>query len=514
MKKNIYLLILVLAIGFFAVQSQTSYAAQLGANLVSNGDFEIWNDKAGSDPVVKEVLPEGYIPQTTTDTRTSLSSDARSGNNAIRVNAPTSSHCRFGSPYMTLEAGNYIVKFWMKGTVLLRWVTLTKNGTAPSGTHNASNNLMVTPMGAAQEVNKQTFDDWTEITCTFNNLLAGEYNINMSVAFTSADFVLDDLSMEKEVADPTDNTLSNMTLQSVSLATPEKVPGFNPATITYNVLLSFHYNDGIPQLAGTPNSTTATIQSVTQASSITSEDVADRTASIVVKAQNGSLKTYSVVFEQSKSFIAGALFNNFAGFANKSQLYTQNADKLNHGDFWGDYSFRPITTGNVYCITPQLANGAGTLTFWKRLFSSDGSSDLIISYFTSTVDSVHLKTIPSSELTTTWVKETIEINNQDPTTRVKFAIRRDASQTNFYWDDVMITPYTATSMNKDKIGKSVQVYPENGSIILKGEGLYEVYTVNGQLIASGNISGSQAISVGKGIYLVKVGTERTKIAVR
>ncbi len=512
MRKNIYLFTLMLAIGLFAVQSQTvCYAAQLGTNLVYNGDFEIWNDKAGSDPVEKEAMPDGYIPTATN--LNSYSSDARSGSNAMHVNAPTSSHSRFGTAYMDLAAGNYIVKVWMKGTVLLRWVTLTKKGTGPSGTNNASNNLVVTPMGSATEVNKQVLEDWTEFTCKFNNVTVGEYNINISVAFTSDDFVLDDISMEAEVVDPADNTLSGMTLKSVSLAAPEKVPGFNPATTTYNVPLSFHYNDGIPQVTAIPNSSTAS-QITTQALSITSEDIADRTATVVVTAQNGSTKTYSVIFEQYKGFIAGALCKNIAGFANKSGLYAENADKLSHGEFWGDYSFRPLSSGNVYCITPQLTNGAGTLTFWRTMFQLEGSSDMIISYSTNTVDSVHLKTIASSELTADWVKETIEINNEDPTTKVKFAIRRDAAEVNFYWDDVKITPYTESSINKNKIGKSVQVYPENGSIILKGEGLYEVYAINGQLIASGDIAGSQAVPVGKGIYVVKVGTERTKIAIR
>lgn len=195
--KNIFFILII----FLLIQSQNGLFSQ--TNLVVNGSFENWGQTSDRRNVQKKDKPiaEHFISGGRNVNYENVflrHTDSRTGENALRI-ITSDSHRRFGTAYMNLDTGSYVVKFWLKGEGLLRWVSLTKEGIIPVGS-NADGNYIVKPMGGVTDRHKQINKTWTEYTCNFEVKEAGSYSINFSIMYSDnpdIPFLMDDLSMYK-----------------------------------------------------------------------------------------------------------------------------------------------------------------------------------------------------------------------------------------------------------------------------------------------------------------------------
>jgi len=118
----------------------------------------------------------------------------------------------------------------------------------------------------------------------------------------------------------TDATLTGITVDGTSVAS------FAPATLTYNVELPFGTTT-TPAVVGTKTDANATVL-VTPATNVASAVAADRTTSILVTAQDGSTKTYTVVFTVAAANTDNTLSallvdgNGVTGFAPATLTYS------------------------------------------------------------------------------------------------------------------------------------------------------------------------------------------------
>ncbi len=192
-------LIFLLLIGVtFVLRSQT--------NLVVNGSMDDWSQTGGAYNPLPDHFVAGSSSPSTYATRVA---DGKTGSHALKITAGTS-HRRFGSETMDLEEGEYIAKVWVKGKGLLRWVTLTKEGTTP-GSVSGSANFVFKPMGGDTETYTKDYSDWTELTCPYT-IPAGKYNMHFSFMYATDDskpLLLDDISLVKKTNEQPvfDNTL-------------------------------------------------------------------------------------------------------------------------------------------------------------------------------------------------------------------------------------------------------------------------------------------------------------------
>ena len=76
-----------------------------GQNIVTNGGFETWSGNT----------PEGWLTSGAGNATLSQSSDAHSGQYSVKVGFTASQNKRLGSKAYTLEAGTYVMTFWVKG---------------------------------------------------------------------------------------------------------------------------------------------------------------------------------------------------------------------------------------------------------------------------------------------------------------------------------------------------------------------------------------------------------------
>ncbi len=264
-------------------------------------------------------------------------------------------------------------------------------------------------------------------------------------------------------ADPSsDNTLKSLRLgahnytDNYTGATPESVPGFNPSVTNYVVELSFNYDGEVPAITAEKNHSGASVN-ITNAPSITEEG---KTQAVVsVTAQNGDVKDYTVTFVKTKDFISGIYFHSSTSSKTgyeSSGLFTRDKNE-SHGSYWGDYCVRALTSvDNAYVLTPYLAYGADTVSFWVKKYPlGSQNSTLKVQYKRiSDADWITKATILSSELTDSWVEKKYELNITDPSVRVRLFMERSVAGSGaiaFYIDDVRVTSKETSSSSDNLI---------------------------------------------------------------
>jgi len=504
--KTKFLLLFISICSYMSLQSQ---------ELMVNGDMEDWNSSEVEGKIVYDKVPVGYTSIYPSTYIFKATASAHSGNNCLQLwndGTAASQHRRFGSPSVTLTAGEYMASFWLKGKGTLRWVSLTKDGVTPGGTSSGSGNYPGTGTFGALD-----FDDWTMNVVTFTIPVGdeGSYSVNFSYlnsAFEDKPFIIDDISLI--VSPPVLKTL---------VAGESSIPKFNPLIFNYTLLLSStHPDNDIPEITATSDAGSV---NVIQATSITGS-VSERTATVTLNDGNTS-KDYTVTFEKSKNYIGGVHKNTSATnpkyFGEVSQVYSQDVNS-NHGTYWGDFGFRPLTNSPTYTMTPPLTNGAGEISFWMRKYagpSSTISSSLEVQYkLGNESDWTTLESYPASTVTTTWTEQKINLSVNDPSVQVRIYINRENEDRDFYWDDLVVTPWdNGTSVNNEINNyKGIKIYCSDTNICISSDAsdnVYSIYDLFGRLISNGSFINETAISVqAKGIYVVKINNTTNKVVVK
>lgn len=149
-----------------------------GKNLLTNGGFETWNDG----------ICEGWVSTTSASSAnvTSQSTEAHSGTSAILLKGNEKQNKRLASKEYTLKAGNYTMKFFVKGKgqVCPGYVPVT-NGSVGSYVYGK-----YTP----------TTDEWTEVSHNFTLETTTTLNLVVMNPKTSSyaaasDKLIDDFSL-------------------------------------------------------------------------------------------------------------------------------------------------------------------------------------------------------------------------------------------------------------------------------------------------------------------------------
>ncbi len=533
--KKLFLLMMSIAFVSVTMQAQT--------NLVPNGDMALW---ATTDTTTTgyAILPTGYAEgPNLAQTHVSIAPGAfTGGKNAIRVHFSSSSGSSsrsFATPYTTssLVAGEYTLTFWVKGNGWIRGLGLiTDAGAIGTANNTPPSSYTQRPWGGSGN-NKSTKDhpEWTKYEQTYI-IEAGTYRVSFGVnnGGTSSKpdtLCIADISLVKSGIASDDNTLKSLSLTETTFTNgasgkKERVPGFIPNKTNYLVELSFNYPGEIPIVSAETNYVLASTV-ITQATSLTGTE-AERTATIVVEAENGDKKNYTVTFEKTKDFIYGFHWDiktsAYWSFISTS-CYTKD-DNAN-GLYWGNSSIRPTSGNGMELITPALENGAGILSFNLKQYSTNLGSEMLIQYRMDEASAwVRLDSIESSALPVAWTPKSYTINEYGAdkdlpgTVQVRFKHIKEtgAAAVDFMIDDIRVTAYTPTSDKSfSPSANSFSAYPQANAIVIEqsGEAVYQIYNVNGQLIASGIFSEKVSIPVqAKGLYIVKVGEKARKVVVK
>jgi len=327
-------------------------------------------------------------------------------------------------------------------------------------------------------------------------------------------------------------SLSNITIKhpdAQSESNQASVPSFDPSTLTYEVLLSSTHDDTkVPVVTGIAVSG-VTISSVEQATSIDGIE-SDCTAKITV-TKDGVDQVYKVKFTKSDSFIEGTLYGSTASpnatnpnpssFIAVSGMYTR--DLKSNGLFWGNSSYRASSSGEPYLMTPALAKGAGTVSFWltEDDAGSDKTSELKVQYKRSADDDwITAGTITAGQLTTdVWVEKTVDVEVAESDVQIRLFIDRSGSQRDFRIDDIMITPYpVGTSViDPSTNDNGSKIYYEDGKIFIIDEnidGHYVIYNILGKVVDTGVYSGNAIVDIlNSGLYIVKTKQGSKKVLV-
>jgi hypothetical protein len=523
MKKQLLQLIMILfAIGFANAQ-----------NLILNGDMSAWTEGSekpdGYTYSSLDATPEAYFEKGSEMYNTTM--------NTLHLkfkNSNTGSTRAIMTPGTTSELtpGNYKLTFYVKGSGYFRSVNLANTDVVTASKYKTATQaddsvIVARPMGTTTAA--QLFTDWTKYEVTYSVTIAGTYLVCFTNNNRNGDdtkpFLLANISLES--AEPSaDATLKALTLAEISYTgnasgDVESVPLFSSDKLNYTIELSFNYAGGVPTVAGTVNNVYATTSSITQATNLTGTE-AERTASIEVTAQNGDKQTYTVVFVKSDDFINGfnydaTTLSNFGGlgYIDALGVYTKttNAD----GKYWGSATIRPTTNPIFEFYTPELANGAGVLSYYVKDAGYGDAllTDLQIQYRAiSTDDWTTLETVPASTLTSSYVEKTVTINNGSVTGQVRFFVDRTGEGLdglrNFVIDDLRVTTYSiSTGANAADNSENVRINVMNDNIVMQcqGKNTYQVFSSTGQLIQSGEFNDYKSLKTdAKGMIIVKIGS--------
>lgn len=522
--RKIYLQLLIFVCACGMVQAQ---------NLIPNGDMSAWTDG--------NKIPDGYTfngNDTSPESYFSKSAQTYETLNAMDMiygNTSTNSTRTVATPYTTtkLEAGVYELTFWLKGQGTFRSVTLANSlatDTQKKSAANSDNNIATTPLSYTSS--GVTFAEWTKITQlitvsagTMEDFVSVNFNQN-NRASSGRTLAIANIALEKHVVS-TDKTLKALKLSDASYTTSgaESVPGFKAEELNYKVELSYNYAGGVPQLSAEANYTLAQT-SIVQATSIDGS-LAERTATVLVTAENGETQTYSVVFEKTKDFICGFYYDtkslaNLGGFEHIESGSAYGKGAVSNGKYWGDYSLRQTSSGTVPfdLFTPALINGAGTVSFWLTDYADDADeTSLLVQYREDAAAGwVTIATIPASDMTADWQEKSYAVNKDLSTVQVRIFVDTSTKR-NFVIDDLRVTAYSSSSsIGKDNDDSALKVYSTGKNIIIEGADSgsnYQIYTVNGVCLQSAPVSANVSVAVSQpGLYIVKVGDTARKISIR
>lgn len=532
---KIILLSAMCCMGFTAIHAQT--------NLVTNPDMEDWTGATlnGGSQGKTAAYPAGYAGSGTHG-QDSLgfyrSTDAHSGNYAFNVKYKGTGAYWFATPpTSSLIVGNYIAKVWIKGKGLLRFISLTnttfddnsdgKELGKPSGTF-ANGNYGGNPFGGTTATSVKDLADWAVYsidTLRIKPGYTGNYRVCFSVNNTKEldgkPFLFDDISL---VYAP----LTQIRVRDAVADTNNLISEFQKDVFNYTIPISYTY-DRIPELNVV--STNTDLLSYTQPSAWDGDSI---TGSAFIGNSDVSA-TYTVTFKRSEDYIDGCLIGKSgtaykcAGIGSVNNLYP---DAANHGDYLGHRSFRnnaTVSDDGDYYITPSLSKGAGTLSLYVR--SNPAASDPLygdsISYLKvyaiAGTDTTLKLTVPSTELTSSWVQKSVDINLAAGA-KVKIWLDRtdikrsnNTALRNFLFDDIRITPYSVPTGIDKVASATVRIYAGDKAVVLEPDGIsvFSIYSITGALLQSGVVSGKETVPVTvPGIYLVKLNEVVKKVVVK
>ncbi len=518
------------------------------SDFFQNGDMETWTNTN------LPTIPDNYaMGNKTVDANSYFSKVAgRNGSaNALRIQKPyTTSNAsdRIFSPYVlttSLDTAKvHRLSLWVKGTGRIQYMFVLASQSSVNGIRQ---DLTTSSSGINFD-----YADWTEISYVFKPNQPGYRNIMFIICGRSSgeisDVYLDDISIVEEVPVASDATLKNISipdpLNVTDVAYDYILPGFAPENDQYTVYLWFGA-DTVPDLRITTNASTATYVIDNEGSNAFLAGAKTKTVTIkVTSADLTTEESYYVTFNR-ENYVAGffrvlstinsvnnttlAQFSDIKGLFGPSSFPTASPP---HNDYWGYSAIRPQSTptnaeGRAYLVTKPLVNGAGKITFWtgnrSAAYSDPIALDSMYLKLSVTIDGnwTDLKEwqVDTTALHGKWTKMEYDINNVDPNTQVKLEYRKGTDVTKFLpidIDDIFITPYDGTSLPGVKYkGSSLNIYPQGQAIVVEEEGKYAIYTVSGQLIASGNNTGQIiTIPVKSGLYIAKSGNQAKKLVVK
>ncbi len=511
----------------------------VSSELVVNGDMEDWGEIG---PGVPDSIPTGYKLSTVRGANVfSQAIGHGETGNAVRIqNRETIEANRLATPFLSLEAGkSYELSFWLKGTGVLSSVRISTSQQSTSGSNTV---ITVAGDGIGAAFNAS---DWTKYTYIITPETTKSYAIMFRISpinsSTPSDAYLDDISVSEFLS-------NDATLKKIAIPDPVNsgasydyaLPGFAPETTNYTVPLWFGA-DTVPNLKIETNLGSATYIINNGGSNAFDPGAKTKTVTITVKASDQTTtKDYNVTFDRTNyvvgffkvtSSINSANTTTLAQFSDIKGLFGPGSTNATfHNDYWGCSSIRPQSgAADAYMVTQKLVNGAGTISFWTGALSATFPSG------TTALDSMYLKLSVTTDGTWTdlkewridtvalhgqWTKMEYDIKSSDPNTQVKLEYRLGTGVTKYLpidIDDIFITPWVGTGMDDKKIEVPValNIYPQGQSIVVAEEGRYMIYTVSGQLIASGNNTGQViTIPVKSGLYIAKSGNQAKKLVVK
>lgn len=228
---------------------------------------------------------------------------------------------------------------------------------------------------------------------------------------------------------------------------------------------------------------------------------------IVAMIASTTVQAQTVIFEDNFNDIVGVGGNDGGWGAINPPALADRPGWVLEKAFQGDKSLK-LGTGSIQgtATTPAFEKLSGKATLTFRAGAWDGKNEET----TMNLEIIGGGTLSVSEVTLTkgaFNLFTVEITGGTKTTQIKFA-GKTAVNSRFFLDDVKVETEKLGIADYEKEAKALQntVWTNVASFSAKGKSTVEVYNLNGQLVKSFAIEGSQNVNVSdlaKGVYLVK-----------
>lgn len=526
MKKSLLIVVAVLAVTVSAVAQ----------NMLSNGTFESWtyvhNNIAGADSLA---MPDNWIRGGgAMGTNYFQVVDTERGN-VLRLVDPdgaTVTARRFNSTALSISAsGMFRVSFWVKGNVGLRAVILVKGTGAPSTSAQSATNHFTNITGFVSGA--ANVSSWTKVTADINvpttATFGDDYRLHISWSISSGtapravcDFVLDDIALNRL----SDEGLNSITVTPLNYTATAGTPNFSLSDFSsekLNYVFTTSFLD-VPVVDAVAARVGSQVN-ITQAASLTGA-LADRAATIIVTTNDSKTTVYTVEFRKHQGFVSGIPWdirnNNRVEWGEMLGVYARNtAAGTNNNKFpaFGNTSLRCNSTseGGYYITTPVLENGASTLSFFVRNFNIVDDQTPIVVQKSDDANpdwtEIH-RVVPNTADWSTWKEVKVTINSNNPGLKIKFVFEKSISISGtVHIDDIEIMPFGATSTNAVN-ASGIRVFGANNQIVIQSDEAvpYAVFTISGVKVKEGTTAVNNAISLTKGLYIVKAGQESFKIS--
>lgn len=521
---------LIIAIVIFS--ASISVVAQ---NLVANGNLEAWTYVRQGLSGDSLVMPDNWSRGSgAMGTNYTLATDTERGN-VLRLNdadGTTVAARRFSSltNINIPEAGSYRVSFWVKGNVGLRAVILVKGTTAPSTSAQSATNHFTTISNYVSGTANVT--SWTKVSADINvpstATFGDDYRLHLSWSISTGtaprpvcDFMMDDIVLQKSNNDG----LNSISVTPLNYTTTSGTPSFDLAGFSSEILtykFTSSYLD-VPIVAAVAAKSGSTV-SISQPVSLTGT-LGERTATIVVTTPENKVTTYTVVFERHPGFVSGIAWDTRSSlpieWGEIAGLYSRNtAAGTNNGLFpaIGNTSIRCNTSSETgyYITTPVLVNGASTLSFYLKNTNIEADNTAVVVMKSNATDTQWHeigRVQPNTAEWTSWKEVLVNVNDNSAGLKIRFVFEKTVSISGtVYLDDVLVQPFGYTAVSKVILPETV-VYVSNNQLFFRNyePTSYTIYTLNGLKIKQGVAHANDAISLQKGVYIVKIANQTAKI---
>jgi hypothetical protein len=323
---------------------------------------------------------------------------------------------------------------------------------------------------------------------------------------------IDDVSITKLAVSPSDATLTDFTYNSTT------VDGFTAATLQYAAEVPYHVEH--IAMGGTPNNPSSTM-TITDPTNLRGTE-AERTGKIVVKAPDGTTKTYSVLFTVSKYIyytgfpVTGNPLIPFPGWTTAYTLVASVLPMGDHGGFTGAYAFKFVRgqTDKVGFLNTAKYVKSDTLGFWLAVDQSDGFEKMLVEKRVLGGIKQTIANILSADMSSSWTEFKYAIKEND-STEIIFTptITAESTTTRIFMDDLYMTGKPVTPGFGDietKARISISPNPAKDYITISTQDherhFVDIHDVTGKRIFSAEVIGSGITvdlrSYPRGIYFV------------